>query len=70
MKELWECLGCLRTGELDQHGRCGRCGSDQVISQELVRNGIESKRGRPDSELRRPTRKEKRYGYRALYTAT
>lgn len=29
--ELWECQTCHRTGELDEHGRCDRCGSDQVI---------------------------------------
>jgi rRNA maturation endonuclease Nob1 len=29
--EQWECQQCFRVAELDQHGRCDRCGSNQVF---------------------------------------
>lgn len=35
--ELWECRNCFYIGALDTHGRCPRCGSDAVITQELLR---------------------------------
>ena len=31
MNEAWECRNCHRSGELDIHGRCPRCGSESVI---------------------------------------
>ena len=30
MTEFFFCLNCRVTAELDQHGRCGTCGSDAV----------------------------------------
>jgi hypothetical protein len=32
----WECIACYFIGVLDEHGRCGRCGSDAVIPINLV----------------------------------
>ncbi len=36
MNEMWLCLDCRRSVELDPHGRCGTCGSDAVDSAERV----------------------------------
>ena len=32
-REQWDCANCRTAGELDRHGRCATCGSDQVISE-------------------------------------
>jgi hypothetical protein len=32
VQEEYQCANCDQTGSLDQHGRCGNCGSDAVIS--------------------------------------
>ena len=34
--ESYQCCNCWNIAVLDVHGRCGRCGSAAVISQELV----------------------------------
>lgn len=31
MSERRFCLDCHRTGEMDRHGRCGKCGSEAVV---------------------------------------
>jgi DNA-directed RNA polymerase subunit RPC12/RpoP len=35
-KELYECMCCERTVELDQHGRCPLCGSEIVMPVALI----------------------------------
>lgn len=30
MEKQWWCVSCLAEIELDNHGRCGACGSDAV----------------------------------------
>ena len=34
--ERFECETCFHTGPLDQHGRCERCGSSQVVSEQVL----------------------------------
>jgi len=35
--ELYYCANCISTVELDVHGRCERCGSLAVYSEERIR---------------------------------
>lgn len=35
--EQWECANCFHRGPLTQQGRCEKCGSTSVISQEVIR---------------------------------
>ena len=34
--EIFECRNCFHAGILDTHARCERCGSDAVISFEVI----------------------------------
>lgn len=34
--EIFECRNCFHAGPLTVHGRCKRCDSDSVISQEVI----------------------------------
>ena len=34
--EEWYCVNCGVVGELDIHARCGKCGSDAIISCERL----------------------------------
>jgi len=36
MTEIYVCKKCAHRGALDQHGRCEHCGSDEVVSTELL----------------------------------
>ena len=36
MPEEYECSNCWWIGPLDTHGRCERCGSEAVLSQEVT----------------------------------
>lgn len=36
MFEKFECRDCFHAGPLNIHGRCERCNSDSVISQEVI----------------------------------
>lgn len=34
--EKFECLNCLRIGVLSVHGACSHCGSQSVVSEEVI----------------------------------
>lgn len=36
-RERWYCLNCQTEGDLNQHGRCGSCDSDSVVSRHAER---------------------------------
>lgn len=38
MNETYECRNCFFVGALDQHGRCARCDSEAVITQQCFRD--------------------------------
>jgi uncharacterized paraquat-inducible protein A len=35
-REEYQCMGCHYIGGLNVHGRCDRCNSEAVLSQELL----------------------------------
>jgi len=45
--EQFVCLNCLSVGELNQHGRCGTCDSDSVLSRERIVSASQTPRQTP-----------------------
>lgn len=51
MNEFWECQSCLFVGSLNMHGKCPRCDSAAVMSQEvLIVKVLENERKRREAK--------------------
>ena len=36
MSEQYECQNCFQTTPVDEHGRCGNCHSEAIVSQQVL----------------------------------